>query len=121
MNPNVGRLREQIDAIDAQLIELLNRRAGISLELGLQKRRAGLGIRDAQREEQIVTRARALNGGPLNPDAVERLFRAILAESCRAQSNAAQPGHAESIHSELGHARSRRAARPCEIGRMQCL
>jgi len=116
MNPDVGCLREQIDVIDAQLIELLNLRAGISLELGRHKRRAGLGIRDAQREEQILSRARALNPGPLDPDAVERLFRAILAESCRAQSKEAQPGHAESAH-----ARSRRAARPCEIGRMQCV
>ena len=121
MNPNVECLRERIDAIDAQLIELLNLRAGISLELGRHKRRAGLEIRDAQREEQILARARALNRGPLDPDAVERLFRAILAESCRAQSKEAQPGHGETGHSESAHARSRRAMRRSGMGRMRCL
>lgn len=121
MNPSVGRLREQIDAIDAQLIELLNRRAGISLELGRHKRAAGLGIHDAQREEQILARARALSRGPLDPEALERLFRAILAESCRVQSDEPRPDHALPAHVEAGHARSRRAARRSEIGRAQCV
>jgi chorismate mutase / prephenate dehydratase len=117
----VGHLREQIDAIDAQLLDLLNRRAEISLELGRQKREAGLGIRDERREAQILTRAHALNSGPLEPEAVERLFRAILAESCRAQSNQDPSNRAQPAHAESAHARSRRAARPSQIGRMQCL
>ncbi len=115
MNPTVGRLREQIDAIDAQLLDLLNRRVAISLELGRHKREAGLGIRDARREEQILTRAHALNTGPLDREAVEHLFHAILAESRRAQSI-----EAPSNHTGANHARSRRAARPAEARRMQC-
>jgi len=117
----VGHLREQIDAIDAQLLDLLNRRAEISLELGRHKREAGLGIRDAQREEQILTRARELSSGPLDAKAVERLFRTILDESRRAQSHQAQSNHARPPHGESAHARSRRAARPGQTGRMQCI
>ncbi len=120
MAPAVGRLREQIDLIDAELLDLLNRRAEVALELGRHKREAGLEIRDARREDQILTRARALNSGPLDPEAVERLFCAILDESRRAQSKHAETGRAESSRIDLGHQRSRRATRATGTGRMRC-
>lgn len=86
MMTNVGELREKIDAIDLQLLDLLNRRAEVSVALGRRKREAGVGLRDPAREEEIVARARSRTSGPLDPQAVERLFRAILAESRHAQS-----------------------------------
>jgi len=98
----VEHLREQIDAIDAQLLDLLNRRAEVALEVGRHKRESGLDLRDVRREAQILSRARDLNAGPLDPAAVERLFRAILDESRRAQLNHANPHSAG-----LAHARSR--------------
>jgi chorismate mutase/prephenate dehydratase len=75
--------RDEIDAIDAALLSLLNRRADLALEVGRRKQGAGLPLRDAKRERQILARARALSRGPLGPAAIERLFRAILAESRR--------------------------------------
>jgi chorismate mutase/prephenate dehydratase len=105
MTMSVRHLREQIDVIDAQLLDLMSRRAKVSLELGRQKREAGLGLRDAGREEQILSRARELNPGPLDPAAVERLFRAILAESRRLQSGVVQP---------------RRTPKLCGPERLQC-
>lgn len=110
----VGHLREQIDAIDAQLINLLNRRAEVALELGRHKLRAGLDVRDARREAQILSRARELNAGPLDPEAVERLFRAILAESRRAQLN-----HADTKGNGLSHARSR-SSKASHVRSLQC-
>jgi len=83
MVASIERRRDEIDAIDAELLSLLNRRAGIALEVGRRKRGAGLPLRDAKRERQILARARALTQGPLGPAAIERLFRAILAESRR--------------------------------------
>jgi len=79
----IERWRDEIDAIDAELLALLNRRAGAALEVGRRKRGAGLPLRDAKRERQILARARAGTRGPLGPAAIERLFRAILAESRR--------------------------------------
>lgn len=79
----IERWRDEIDAIDAELLSLLNRRAGVALEVGRRKRGAGLPLRDAKRERQILARARASTRGPLGPAAIERLFRAILAESRR--------------------------------------
>ncbi len=80
----IERRRDEIDAIDAELLSLLNRRAGIALEVGRKKRGAGLPLRDARREREILARMRALTRGPLGPAAIERLFCAILAESRRA-------------------------------------
>jgi len=79
----IERWRDEIDAIDAELLGLLNRRAGLALEVGRRKRGVGLPLRDARRERQILTRALRANPGPLGAAAVERLFRAILAESRR--------------------------------------
>jgi len=79
----IERWRDEIDAIDTELLSLLNRRAGAAVEVGRRKRGAGLPLRDAKREREILARARAGTRGPLGPAAVERLFRAILAESRR--------------------------------------
>jgi len=79
----IERWRDEIDAIDAELLSLLNRRAGAAVEVGRRKRGAGLPLRDAKREREILRRARAATRGPLGPAAIERLFRAILAESRR--------------------------------------
>lgn len=107
-------LREQIDAIDAQLLDLLNQRTEVALELSRHKRESGLDLRDLRREAQILSRTRDLNAGPLDPVAVERLFRAILAESRRAQLSQVQTNG-----EGLNHARSR-SSKAGHSGRMPC-
>jgi chorismate mutase / prephenate dehydratase len=113
MKTTVARLRDRIDAIDAQLLNLLNQRAEVSARLGRRKREAGLGLRDIGREEQIITRARGLNPGPLHPEAVDRLFRAILAESRRVQAACAGPIGPEPHQAPARHPSS-------SAGRLQC-
>jgi len=83
---SLERGREQIDTLDAELLELLNRRTQLALELAEHKRAAGLSIRDGRREGEVLARVRERNRGPLAPEAVERLYRAILSESRRAQA-----------------------------------
>jgi chorismate mutase len=84
MVAQIERWRDEIDAIDAELLSLLNRRVLLAREVGRRKRGVGLPLRDARRERQILARARERNRGPLGAAAVARLFRAILAESRRA-------------------------------------
>jgi chorismate mutase len=90
----IERWREEIDAIDAELLGLLNRRAALALEVGRRKRGAGLPLRDIQRERQILARALQVNPGPLGATAVGRLFRAILSESRRLARRALPRGDA---------------------------
>jgi chorismate mutase len=87
--------RVEIDKIDAELLRLLNARAEIAVRVGESKRVAGLSVCDRGREREVIERACASNRGPLDDAAVERLFRAVIRESRRLQTQlAAQPGEA---------------------------
>lgn len=77
--------RQQIDRIDERLLELLNERVTLALQIGREKRARGLPIRSPEREAQILQRLCALNCGPLDEHAVRRIFAQIFAESRRLQ------------------------------------
>lgn len=74
-------LRRQIDEIDARLLDLLNQRAGCTIEVGKAKKELSLPIYDPEREKTIHARLEQLNGGPLSDEAVRRLFERIIDES----------------------------------------
>ncbi|MFN4217980.1 MAG: chorismate mutase [Candidatus Bipolaricaulia bacterium] len=77
--------RQQIDRIDERLVELLNERARLALQIGREKRARGLPIQNPEREAQILQRLCALNRGPLSEHAIRRVFAQILEESRRLQ------------------------------------
>ena len=81
--------RVEIDKIDAELLRLLNARAEIAVRVGESKRVAGLSVLNRGREREVLERARANNRGPLDGEAVERLFRAVIRESRRLQEQSA--------------------------------
>lgn len=80
--------RAEIDAIDDELLRLLNERARLAIRVGESKRSVGLSVMDSAREREVIARARGANAGPLDAGAVERLFRRIIDESRRAESHA---------------------------------
>ena len=62
----LDRLRGEIDALDRRLVELLNERADLALAAGRRRRRPdGRGIRDADREREVLLRVAMANDGPL--------------------------------------------------------
>lgn len=73
--------RTSIDAVDSELLCLLNRRAEIALEAGRAKLSAGLPIWDGQRERDVIQRSCRANQGPLDGTAVARIFRRIIRET----------------------------------------
>ena len=81
--------RNEIDAIDEELLRLVNRRARIAVRLGALKRVAGLPLADPARERDVLARACRDNEGPLDAEAVARIFRRIIRESRRAETLAA--------------------------------
>lgn len=87
--------RAEIDAIDDELLRLLNTRAGLAIRVGESKRSVGLSVHDGQREREVIERARRANAGPLDEQAVERLFRRIIRESRRAESLALEEAGVE--------------------------
>jgi chorismate mutase/prephenate dehydratase len=79
MCDELSRLRDQIDALDAELLRLLNQRASLAQAVGHIK--DGQVYR-AEREAQVLRRLCADNPGPLKPENIEHLFREIMS-ACR--------------------------------------
>jgi chorismate mutase/prephenate dehydratase len=78
-------LRERIDAIDEQVLALVNQRAQIAREIGELK---GDGpVYRPEREAQVIGRLRAANPGPLSADTIGHLFIEIIS-ACRALEQA---------------------------------
>lgn len=85
---NLNECREKIDSIDAQILALLNRRAEIAREIGMHKMKAGLPIVDRERESAILRGIVRDNPGDLSDSAAERIYRQILEESRKLQTEA---------------------------------
>jgi chorismate mutase len=77
--------RRKIDAIDTAMLHLLNLRTELALEVGRLKGQAGIVLRVPEREREILNRMKALNPGPLDSTAIERIYQVVLDESIRTQ------------------------------------
>lgn len=78
-------LREKIDIIDIQILNLLNDRAKLVLQIGQIKGINNLPIYSAKREHELIAKIINENTGPLNQDALEKIYTTIMAESKRLQ------------------------------------
>jgi chorismate mutase-like protein len=90
MSATIAGWREQIDAVDNELLRLLNRRVQLAIEVGALKRRDALPLSDPRRERQVMFRVRTANVGPLDDRAVDRIFQCIIEESRRVEAVVAQ-------------------------------
>ena len=79
----MAELRDRIDALDEQLVRLLNDRARCALALGTIKESVGMEIYQPDREIAVLEHARGVNGGPLEGSAITRLFERIIDENRR--------------------------------------
>ena len=75
--------RARIDAIDAQLLALLNQRAALALEVGEIKKREGSPVFRPEREAQVIDGLKSRNSGPLKNESVAPIWREIMS-ACRA-------------------------------------
>lgn len=80
---DIDALRERIDALDEQLVELLNERASCAVAIGEMKQALGLAIYQPQRERDVLDHVERVNGGPLDAAAIRRLFERIIDEARR--------------------------------------
>jgi len=78
-------IRDKIDAIDKQIQLLINQRAECAQQVAEIKIKAGETehFYRAEREAQVLTKIKERNQGPLDDDAMARLFREIMS-SCLA-------------------------------------
>ena len=83
LGDRVKALRDEIDAIDARLIALLNERARLAIDIGKLKHDVGAPVFRPEREAEILQRAAELNTGPLLRDHLTQILREVIS-ACRA-------------------------------------
>lgn len=81
----IEELREKIDRVDEELVELLNRRAEIATEIGREKRRLDRQVSDATREEEVIEHVKRTSHGPFSDAQLERVYRALISETKEVQ------------------------------------
>jgi chorismate mutase/prephenate dehydratase len=80
MSDELLSLRNQIDAVDDQVLRLLNERARLAQTIGHLKN--GI-VYKPEREAQVVRRMQADNAGPLPAESISVLYKEIMS-ACRA-------------------------------------
>jgi chorismate mutase / prephenate dehydratase len=83
----IESIRNQIDAVDAQLHDLINQRAKLAREVGVSKHKEGrlVDFYRPEREAEVLRMALERNRkGPLRDEEILRLFREIMS-ACLAQ------------------------------------
>jgi chorismate mutase/prephenate dehydratase len=75
------RLRKEIDEVDNKIVELLNKRAEVVIDIAHIKRNEKAKFYSPEREREILERLISLNKGPFPNDTMKVIYREILSAS----------------------------------------
>ena len=75
----VNSLREEITAIDRELIALVNRRIAAVTRLKRHKHEHGIAFVDPDREQRMVAERVSENDGPLSEEGLRAFYAELLA------------------------------------------
>ena len=78
-------LRDKIDAIDRQMVELFEKRMGISKDVAEYKIDIGKKVFDKKRENEKLAAVKEMTHSDFNKHGVEELFLQIMAMSRKLQ------------------------------------
>lgn len=79
--PDLNELRERIDSLDSQIVELLNQRAEVSLGVGRYKAANDEPIYKPFREQEVMNRIADSSPGPLPDKHLRTIYREIMSSS----------------------------------------
>lgn len=78
--PGLSDLRDAIDSVDAQMLELMRRRLELVLRVGELKSAHGVKVYDPERERQVLARLESCVQPPMRPEMVRRIYERIIDE-----------------------------------------
>jgi len=81
----IAGLRVEIDAIDTKLVDLINERARLALQIGIAK--GGKNIVRPARETTVMHNIALANKGPLANEGLQEIFKKIIAVCRQIQYN----------------------------------
>ncbi len=116
--PDLDALRKLIDALDTELLRLLNERATLAKEIGVIKNRASLPVYSPDRETKLLRSLVERSQGPLRPESIRAIYREIMSASLALEKDIAitcfgstgSPAH----QAALGRFGSSVRYRPCD-------
>ena len=82
----ITKIRKAIDAIDEQILRLMNQRLLKAGDIGALKAKDGSHVFDSARESELIERLQALNPGPLSASALRHIFTEVIAAAREIQS-----------------------------------
>lgn len=77
--------RARIDALDREIVRLLNERLVCAHEIGAIKKRLAIAVYAPQREQDVLDNVTGANAGPLADASVQRLFERVIDETRSAE------------------------------------
>lgn len=89
---DLSEWRSEIDAIDAEVLRLLKRRAEVVAKIGKAKAEHNLPVIDERREQQILSRIKLNGDSVLSTESAHCVFRCIIEESRRIQAEIVEKG-----------------------------
>lgn len=82
---DLNECREELDKIDAQIVDLFSKRMEVAKEVAKDKIATGKKIYDAQREKQKIETVRDMVEGDLNKTGIEELYNLLMSVSRKLQ------------------------------------
>ena len=70
--------RVQIDKLDLQILELINKRAGLASQIGKVKLENGESVFSPAREEEVIQNVLDTNKGPMGEATIRAIFRELI-------------------------------------------
>jgi chorismate mutase/prephenate dehydratase len=80
-NNEIQKRRHEIDRIDGEILDLINKRTTKSLEIGQLKKKGELPVYDPSREREIIDALCSINDGPLPASSLRHIFSEIMSAS----------------------------------------
>ena len=77
----LAELRVKIDELDRKIVDLLNQRAQVVVDVGKAKQVNGAPIYAPDREQAVLNRISELNKGPLPPKTLQAIYRELMSGS----------------------------------------
>ncbi|HEY4662204.1 MAG TPA: chorismate mutase [Candidatus Humimicrobiaceae bacterium] len=74
----LSKYREEINEIDKNIVNYLNKRAEVVLKIKRLKEDRSVPLYDAKREEELFNNVVKFNKGPLYNDNIVQIFESIL-------------------------------------------
>ena len=81
MAPGIPQLRQSIDSLDRQILQLVAKRLELVMQVGEVKRALGLAVHDPARESDLLERVASAAEPPLTAAMAQRIFQCIIEES----------------------------------------